>query len=428
MVRLDGDIICLTPNWVTAIAETFANGPPDLGVVGPKQLGITYLIHSMGDFLLHPKGYHHVGFALPRYQVRRSVEVDHVMGCFYCCRRAVYEEVGGFDEKMLRGQTVDFGMQARLLGWRCWAIPEVEFIHAHSERMDRPTTADSNGGIMDSVKYFEEKWGFSRIAPDLDAVRARYRGTPLLWNARWFDHANFADGLGVWGRAWPAPGLGLKAENSEWADFADDVEFKQKVLLRARCVIDIIRQAGPMARVAHLCCGCGLMGHVLAQAGVNYQGFDIHEKHVKLARELCGGQEYPAGVEMPEFAVMTGATALPLGDDSVDLFAVTDQMERHPNPTGLLKEIRRVLKPGGYLVIVSERHEPTTSVITQEEHWYHLCELMNQVKSVDNLVIISNVEAQNDVNHLMLAAQYLPKGREVAGAIEAEVAAELVTH
>ena len=70
--------------------------------------------------------------------------VDHVMGAFYCCRKAVYEDLGGYDEQFLRGQTIDFGLQARLRGWQCLAVPDIEYIHAHTLRGHRQTEA-ANG-------------------------------------------------------------------------------------------------------------------------------------------------------------------------------------------------------------------------------------------------------------------------------------------
>ncbi len=408
-VRLDGDIVCLTENWVSKIVEVFDSGPARLGVVGPKQLGVGFLIHSMGDFLLHPKGYHHVGFCLERYGIQHSVEVDHVMGCFYCFRREVFEEVGGFDEKMLRGQTIDFGLQARLRGWSCWAVADVEFIHAHSERVERPTTADSIAGVRDSLEYFEEKWGFSRIAPDLDVVRARYGGTPLVWNARWFDGVNAVNPKAVWARGWREPRRGIDVDHSEWGEFANNLSFREQVMLRARSVVDVIRQTEGVKRIGHLCCGCGLLGHIWSQQGLDYTGIDIHRGYVEAAEKICSGEEYGEGVR-PRFLLMDDVRRLPIDDDSVDLFAITDQLERHPNPVGLLKEVRRVLKANGFLIIVMEKRVPSACDEREEAHWYTLSEMINQVKSVKGLVVVSKGETPMDQRPLMLAAQYFPDG------------------
>ena len=60
--------------------------------------------------------------------------VDHVMGCFYCCRKRVFDELDGYDETFLRGQTIDFSLRARLAGWSCIAVPHIEYVHAHGQR------------------------------------------------------------------------------------------------------------------------------------------------------------------------------------------------------------------------------------------------------------------------------------------------------
>ena len=65
LARLDGDIVIHTPNWAQALCKVFDDGPKDLAVVGPKQLSPDGRVHSMGDFILHPKGYHHLCAGLP---------------------------------------------------------------------------------------------------------------------------------------------------------------------------------------------------------------------------------------------------------------------------------------------------------------------------------------------------------------------------
>jgi len=106
LARLDGDIICLTPNWVSRLCAIFDGGPSNLGTIGPKQLNVLGQIHEFGDWLLHPNGYHHNAHGLPRDAVNCAMEVDDTMGCFYCCRKIVFDEIGGYDETFLRGQTV----------------------------------------------------------------------------------------------------------------------------------------------------------------------------------------------------------------------------------------------------------------------------------------------------------------------------------
>ena len=102
LVRLDGDVVCLTERWVSKLCAIFDDGAGRLGIVGPKQLGPDGRIIAYGDWVLHPSGYVHIGQDLPRDAVRYPMEVDHVMGCFYCCKKQVFEELDGYDEQILR--------------------------------------------------------------------------------------------------------------------------------------------------------------------------------------------------------------------------------------------------------------------------------------------------------------------------------------
>ena len=91
------------------------------GIAG--SLAIPRSVHAAGDWVLHPRGYHHHAAGASRDAVRRSREVDHVMGCFYCHRRVVWEQLEGYDETFLRGQTVDFGdfhISHQAAGHLCW--------------------------------------------------------------------------------------------------------------------------------------------------------------------------------------------------------------------------------------------------------------------------------------------------------------------
>ena len=270
--RLDGDIVILTPRWAERIVAAFDGGPPTLGIVGPKQLTPDGRVHAAGDWVLHPRGYRHIAQGATASSVRHAREVDHVMGCFYCHRREIWEELGGYDETILRGQTVDFGLRARLHGWRAFAVPDVEFIHAHALRADRPTTADTRDGIQRTFDRFAAKWGFDRVAPDLDAVAALYRGTPLLWNARVFGPAQ--------GRTDGSAPARRDIRDSDWARYTTDEHFRFGIDLRVQLAqIALARHEGG-ERVIDVGCGCGLVDHLLAQRGIAVTGVDWNEASV----------------------------------------------------------------------------------------------------------------------------------------------------
>jgi len=377
LVRLDGDIDCLTPNWVTRLVELFDRLPERVGVIGPKQLRRDGRIHAFGDWVLHPLGYHHVGTGLPRDAIRWPIEVDHVMGCFYCFKRAVWQAVGGFDENLLRGQTVDFGLMARREGFRAVAVPHIEFVHKHDERPARPTKADTTDGVNQSRQAFFDKWGFDRLHPDLDAVRERYAGSPLLWNVRWFGiHEGFAT----------EPAEAVTIEQTAWGRFTEDTALQAKTNFHVQVGAQIASQVlvkGPLVVVG---CKAGLMPHLLskqltAQVTQNItavHGIDRSAAHVALASQCVKNQDYP--VAAPCFTHQPEPRRLPLEDATAAMILLCDVIEQHANPVGLLAECNRALQPGGLLVITTPRKQGFSEDTACPEHRYFYHELLNQVQ------------------------------------------------
>ena len=351
LARLDGDIVIHTPNWAAKLCAVFDTGPKDLAVVGPKQLSPDGRVHAMGDFILHPKGYHHVCAGLPSEMVTRAIEVDHVMGCFYCCTRKLYDELGGYDEKFMRGQTIDFGMRSRLAGYRCWAVPTIVFTHRHTQRQDRATTADTDSGVDTSRQVFRDKWGFDRIAPDLDIVRARYGGTPLLWNAEVFGVAPGVDTVPA-----SAPPAGF--DKSEWVRFNADESFRQWVMLKVGAATQMVEQGSvPRDRpVVVADCGSGIVVQILATRGIEAVGIERDAGHIRVAQEFAKHHQQRAGYpgKAPTYLHQSDLRRLPMADGSAAMVCVFDRMEAHDNPVSLLKEAKRLAGPDGAVLVISK--------------------------------------------------------------------------
>jgi len=390
--RFDGDTIVHTPNWVKIVCDTFDSGPPDLGVIGPKQLTLDGRIHAMGDWVLHPRGYHHIAQGAERHSVSRSIECDHVMGCFYCHKREAWKDAGDFDEKILRGQTIDFGLRIRLAGWRTICTPAIEFTHCHSERGWRANHADTEKGLHEALDAFHVKWGFDRLAADLDAVAKKYAGTPLLWNARVFGPA----------APWPplVPGS-LPEDASEWGAFAKNAGYRQAVEQRLHILDQIVTQTGPRKRVLQVQCRAGLFCHQLAQRGMDVVGMDVDPVLIKLAEAASAGRRTNARSRMPEFLVQRDAKQWPVASASVDTVLLFDVIEWHSNPVGLFTEAARVLTSDGLLVIISAARSSPLDAEFDRMHAYRAHELNQQLRNSRLFQLVR--EAQTDTSGALLA-------------------------
>ena len=93
--------------------------------------------------------------------------------------------------------------------------------------------------------------------------------------------------------------------------------------------------------------GCGAAWSTLALQRVGYDavGLDLHERPEALAA-------------YPELAYVRGdAASLPFEDASFDVAGLYQALEHMTDPRRVLEECRRVLRPGGRLVIVGPNLE-----------------------------------------------------------------------
>ncbi|MCA9291890.1 MAG: methyltransferase domain-containing protein, partial [Phycisphaerales bacterium] len=370
LCRLDGDIICRTPHWAARLLDWYDRLPDDVGVVGPKQLAVDGRVHAAGDWILHPRGYHHVAQGARPEDVTDALEVDHVMGCFYTWRRAVQETVGDFDESFLRGQTIDYGLRVRHHGWRAFAVPDIEFVHAHSERRRRPTDADTNAGVRNSLARFREKWGFDRLAPDLDVVRERYAGSPLLWNPS------------VFGEMPAAPVRTLEA--STWQSFATDAHCQREFAACVRMTLSVLatgrRTDGPIVQFG---CGDGVLAHLLAREGFDVVALDEDASAVELARQVTVAATAPA-----RYAAVDRLAPWPADTGTARLVLLLDVLDRHSNPRRVLDEARRVLAPDGLLVVTVAERRLHGEDDAPGHHPYRAHELNAQLSGVGGFTIV----------------------------------------
>jgi hypothetical protein len=77
-------------------------------------------------------------YHLDEPQPEAPVQSDWMLGGFLLLRRAMVEELGGFDEGFrLYGEDIDLQYRAMQAGWERWYVPGAVVCHAHQAVTDR---------------------------------------------------------------------------------------------------------------------------------------------------------------------------------------------------------------------------------------------------------------------------------------------------
>ncbi|SOE80818.1 Glycosyl transferase family 2 [Caballeronia arationis] len=130
----------------------------------------------------------------------------------------------------------------------------------------------------------------------------------------------------------------------------------------------VARKLAAGKRVLDIACGEGYGSYALALSASSVVGVDISEDAVQHATKTYTREGLPL-----EFKVGSAA-AIPLPDASVDLVVSFETIEHHDQHEAMIAEIRRVLKPGGSLIISSpNKHE--YSDVTGYANPFHVKEL-----------------------------------------------------
>lgn len=314
--RFDGDIVLFGSQWLNAVRAQF-DSDERLGVLGGCQLAPDGTALGLGDLLFHPHGYQHLGAGLPGGFPFDVLEPDHVMGCCHIMRRSAFESIGPYDESILRGQTVDLTVRLRQDGWTLRADPSLRYEHRLSLRVNRSSRSDQPEGIEHSRRIFHQKWGFDRLCPDMDQMRARL-GEQLVPAAE-LDESRSQTGIDS------GPGA---LEN------------------RAHLVRNLVVPGRPV-RIGSFGTGNGRLETALAGNGILVTSLEDRPPAVDAARILATEHR---DHRIPHLIEDFARVELP--DNSFDLLLVDRVLERHPNPIALLKELDRLLSAEGVLILL----------------------------------------------------------------------------
>ena len=184
--------------------------------------------------------------------------------------------------------------------------------------------------------------------------------------------------------------------------------------MRQRQIETYRRQLIPAARgrVLEVGVGSGLnLPHYAADVST-VVGLDPPGPLLAMARRRAA--EANVAVEL----MQGSATAIPLGDDSVDMVVMTWTLCSIPDPLAALREMRRVLKPGGALLFVEHGLSPERGVARWQRRltpaWRHVaggCHLDRKVDDLDRAGGFDLVEIKTEYAQGPRAMTYMYEGR-----------------
>jgi ubiquinone/menaquinone biosynthesis C-methylase UbiE len=136
-----------------------------------------------------------------------------------------------------------------------------------------------------------------------------------------------------------------------------DLVMRQKHLTKYRRAVI----AAARGRVLEIGVGSGLNLPLYGSQVESVFGIDPSPRLLAAARRRATTSRVPVQL------LLGSATAIPLADDSVDTVVMTWTLCSIPDPLAALREMRRVLKPGGQFCFVEHGLSPEPGI----EYWQH---------------------------------------------------------
>jgi SAM-dependent methyltransferase len=141
-----------------------------------------------------------------------------------------------------------------------------------------------------------------------------------------------------------------------WAGLPDDPE--PWAWRRRRALL--LREARSGDRVLDVGCGAGRFVAALRDAGADPVGVELAEAALARARRNVPGAD---------LRLVAPDGSLPLGHGEVDLVWCSEVLEHVPDTVALLTELRRVLRPGGRLLVTVPDHGRFKRVLIALAHY-----------------------------------------------------------
>ena len=122
-------------------------------------------------------------------------------------------------------------------------------------------------------------------------------------------------------------------------------------------IVAVEARAAEGVRMLDVACGTGVLSRRLAESGASVTGIDLAPPMLAVARERSEGIAY----------MEASADALPFPDDSFDVVTCQQGLQFFPDRPAAMAEMRRVLRPGGRVVIACWCDDTQSAILLVEQ-------------------------------------------------------------
>lgn len=148
-------------------------------------------------------------------------------------------------------------------------------------------------------------------------------------------------------------GMGMEGGIARWYDRTTRRDMPEFRALATR----IAAILPPAAKALEIAPGPGFLSIELARRGLEVRAVDISKTFVEIARHNAADEGVPVRFELGN------ASALPVESNSVDFVVCRAAFKNFSEPVKALKEMRRVLCPGGTALVIDLRRDVQMSEI-----------------------------------------------------------------
>jgi 2-polyprenyl-3-methyl-5-hydroxy-6-metoxy-1,4-benzoquinol methylase len=294
-------------------------------------------IAAHGAFVLHPKGFVRNGRGAPRDAERFDEEVDVPDAGVAVVDPDAFAVARGdaiCDPRTGYGALAMIALGLEIRRQRAGRVIAVAAAET-SESAETDARLERDGLANEVARaHVRSHFGFDVDACDLDRVATSATLAGLRWNAR------------VWGA--PAPFAKYDDRGAyHWRLYASHDAYRR----RADALVAFLGAHLPAgdAPVIDVGAGDALFAGLVAQTGARVKAIDPEPEAISCARRAITDAGLGDSVE----CLAGSAEAIPAADGSARAVLLLDVIEHLRNPVRALAEIRRVLAPGGVLLVAT---------------------------------------------------------------------------